>query len=153
MEIDVVDYRDIKCNKDWSGKYSRIAPLRILSFDIECLPDKGKFPTPDKDRVIQIGNICQVMGEEEPYVRNIFTLNTCAPIVGTNVFSFRKEEDMLLAWREFVRLVDPDILTGYNIINFDITYIVARGEALSIPSFPYFGRVRDIPTRIKDTMV
>jgi DNA polymerase delta subunit 1 len=31
---------------------------------------------------------------------------------------------MLMAWKEFVLLVDPDILTGYNIINFDITYIV-----------------------------
>ena len=64
------------------------------------------------------------MGHEEPYVRNIFTLDTCAPIVGTQVFSFKKEEDMLVAWREFVRLVDPDILSGYNIINFDIPYII-----------------------------
>lgn len=60
---------------------------------------------------------------------------------------------MLVAWREFLRIVDPDILTGYNIINFDFPYIVSRGEALQIPTFPYFGRVKDIPTRVKDTMV
>lgn len=60
---------------------------------------------------------------------------------------------MLTAWREFVKLVDPDILTGYNIINFDITYIVSRGDALKIPSFPYFGRVKDVATKIRDTMV
>lgn len=60
---------------------------------------------------------------------------------------------MLVAWREFVKLVDPDILTGYNIVNFDITYIIGRGEALGIPTFPYFGRVRDIPTRVKESMV
>lgn len=52
MEIDVWDYHDIKCHKECEGEYQKIAPLRILSFDIECLPDKGKFPTPDKDRVI-----------------------------------------------------------------------------------------------------
>ena len=40
---------------------------------------------------------------------------------------------MLTAWREFVKLVDPDILTGYNIVNFDITYLVSRGDALKIP--------------------
>ena len=97
--------------------------------------------------------MCQILGEDEPYIRNIFTLNTCAPIVGTQVFSFMREEDMLLAWREFVRLVDPDIITGYNIINFDIPYIVSRGETLAIPTFPYFGRVKDIPTRVRDSTV
>ena len=72
------------------------------------------------------------MGIDEPYIRNIFTLNTCAPIVGSSVFSFKSEADLLVAWREFVRLVDPDILTGYNIINFDIPYIIGRSEALHI---------------------
>ena len=60
---------------------------------------------------------------------------------------------MLVAWREFLRLVDPDILTGYNIINFDWPYIVSRGEALRIPTFPYFGRVKDVPTKVRDSMV
>ena len=51
---------------------------------------------------------------------------------------------MLVAWRDFVKLVDPDIITGYNIINFDITYIVARGEYLGLPNYPYFGRLKDV---------
>jgi DNA polymerase delta subunit 1 len=50
----------------------------------------------------------------------------------SQVYSFAKEEDLLVAWREFVRLVDPDILTGFNIINFDIPYILLRGETLQI---------------------
>ena len=29
------------------GVKSDIAPLRIMSFDIECMAAKGKFPTPD----------------------------------------------------------------------------------------------------------
>ena len=62
MEIDVQDYSKIICHKDCEGKYQKVAPLRILSFDIECLPDQGKFPTPDKDRCIQIGNVCNILG-------------------------------------------------------------------------------------------
>lgn len=31
---------------------SKIAPLRIMSFDIECQASKGKFPTPNQDPVI-----------------------------------------------------------------------------------------------------
>ena len=52
MEIDVLDYNSVICHEKCEGEYQRIAPLRILSFDIECLPDCGKFPTPDKDRLI-----------------------------------------------------------------------------------------------------
>ena len=33
---------------------------------------------------------------------------------------------MLTKWRDFVIAVDPDIITGYNIVNFDFTYIIER---------------------------
>lgn len=117
MEIDVWDSAGMECHSSCEGKYSKLAPLRILSFDIECLPVDGKFPTPDKNPVIMIGNIVQVLGKghEEPIIRNVFTLESCAQIVGTKVFTFKNEEDMLVAWREFVRLADPDVFTGYNI--------------------------------------
>jgi len=37
---------------------------------------------------------------------------------------------MLRGWRDFVRDVDPDIITGYNIVNFDLPYIIERAEFL-----------------------
>lgn len=43
---------------------------------------------------------------------------------------------MLRAWRDFVREVDPDIITGYNIVNFDLPYIINRAEFLKEPNFP-----------------
>ena len=43
IELDVEDFNDIEC-LPCEGDYSKIAPLRILSFDIECSADKGKFP-------------------------------------------------------------------------------------------------------------
>jgi DNA polymerase delta subunit 1 len=64
--------------------------------------------------VIQIANIVKVLGEKEPFVRNIFTLKSCAPIVGSRVFSFDTEKELLTAWRDFVQQVDPDFITGYN---------------------------------------
>ena len=39
------------------GEWSTIAPIRILSFDIECAGRKGIFPEPEKDPVIQIANM------------------------------------------------------------------------------------------------
>jgi DNA polymerase delta subunit 1 len=83
LEVDVYDYRNIVFYPRCEGEHSRIAPVRILSFDIECLSKKGKFPVPEQDPIIQIANVCQIYGEDEPFARNVFTLNTCAPIVGT----------------------------------------------------------------------
>ncbi len=100
-------------------EWSKIAPLRILSFDIECAGRKGVFPEPSVDPVIQIANMVTRQGESTPFVKNVFTLNTCSHIVGSQVLSFNKELDMLEAWTKFVQEVDPDVVIGYNIANFD----------------------------------
>lgn len=76
IEIDILDYRNI--NVVPLKQNSKIAPLRILSFDIEVSTDGIKFPTPNKDGVIAIANIVKVQGQSEPFVRNVFTLKSCA---------------------------------------------------------------------------
>jgi DNA polymerase delta subunit 1 len=57
LELDVYDYKSIVVHK-CENEYARIAPLRILSFDIECLSERGKFPTAENDPIIQIANMC-----------------------------------------------------------------------------------------------
>ena len=42
------------------------------------------------------------------------------------------------------------MITGYNIVNFDLPYLLNRAVALKIKSFPYFGRMKGFPTKIKD---
>lgn len=61
IEFDVFNYNDVEC-LPCDGKYSKIAPLRILSFDIECAAQAGKFPTANCDPVIQIANIVKIHG-------------------------------------------------------------------------------------------
>ena len=46
--------------------------------------------------------------------------------------------------------VDPDILTGYNINNFDLPYLLERAGALRVPTFPYLGRIVKEKTVIKE---
>ena len=86
---------DLFCDKYFLGDWDKIAPLRILSFDIECAGRKGIFPEPDKDPVIQIANMVIKQGEKDPFIRNVFTLNTCAPVVGCEILSYQKEQDLL----------------------------------------------------------
>ncbi|KAL0270218.1 UNVERIFIED_CONTAM: hypothetical protein PYX00_007691 [Menopon gallinae] len=135
------------------GEWSKVAPFRILSFDIECAGRKGIFPEANHDPVIQIANMCIKQGSPEPFIRNIFTLNTCAPIVGSQVYCFEKETDLLKRWAEFVREVDPDIITGYNINNFDFPYLIDRAKHLKVNEFPYLGRIKDVVSVVKDSVL
>ncbi|KAJ4306597.1 DNA-directed DNA polymerase delta [Collariella sp. IMI 366227] len=136
-----MSYRDLISHKP-VGEWSKMAPLRILSFDIECAGRKGIFPEANHDSVIQIANIVTKYGDKKPFVRNVFCLDTTSPIVATQVMSFDKEEKMLSSWRDFLEKVDPDIITGYNIANFDFPYLLDRAKALKVKDFEYWSRTR-----------
>ncbi|KAJ8024189.1 DNA polymerase delta catalytic subunit [Holothuria leucospilota] len=133
------------------GEWQEVAPFRILSFDIECAGRKGIFPEPEKDPVIQIANMVIRQGEKDPFVRNIFTLKKCAPIIGSQVRCFEKESDLLQAWSDFIVQVDPDLITGYNTQNFDFPYLINRAAALRVNNFPFFSRIQGMKNLIKDS--
>jgi DNA polymerase delta subunit 1 len=128
----------------------------VLSFDIECQGRKGHFPEAEKDPVIQIGNTVTVYGEKTPVVQNVFTLKGCLPIVGAQVISSETEVEMLMKWRSFLEACDPDVITGYNVQNFDIPYLLDRAETLGkkskgISNFALWGRIRNNKAKMRDT--
>jgi DNA polymerase delta subunit 1 len=69
-------------------------------------------------------------------------LNTCSHIVGSQVISFEDESELLAHWRDFVEEVDPDVIIGYNIANFDLPYLMDRARNLELQRFPYLGRLK-----------
>jgi DNA polymerase delta subunit 1 len=115
--------------------YDGIAPLRVLSFDIECAADPGVFPTPDKNPIIQIACICKEQGSMEPCAKICFNLGSCSPVRGAEIVECADEATLLKRWADFVREIDPDILTGYNIQNFDIPYIMDRAKVLKVGDY------------------
>jgi DNA polymerase delta subunit 1 len=128
-----------------------MAPLRILSFDIECAGRKGVFPEANQDPVIQIANIVTRYGEKKPFVRNVFCLDKTSTIVNTQIFEFEREEQMLSKWRDFLEEVDPDIIIGYNICNFDFPYLLDRAKHLKIGDFDHWTRLKSMRSVAKET--
>ena len=59
------------------------------------------------DPVIQIASMVSVVGRPTPVVRNVMTLDTCAPIAGAEVMSFADEKALLRRWRDLVIEADP----------------------------------------------
>lgn len=110
------------------------APLYIASFDIECTSLDGSFPKPERpeDKIIQIGTTVYKYSQKEPSYKFIFTLGECDPIEGSHVVSCKTEKELLMKWFQLIRMLDPDILTGYNIWGFDWVYIQKRCKLLHL---------------------
>ena len=85
----------VKISLGAEGEWSKTAPLRVLSFDIECAARKGHFPSPQHDPIIQIANIVKVQGKDNKIIaRNVFNLNSCASIAGAHVLTFDTEKQV-----------------------------------------------------------
>ncbi|OAQ85492.1 DNA polymerase delta catalytic subunit [Purpureocillium lilacinum] len=143
-------YLDLVAHKP-DGEWAKMAPLRIMSFDIECAGRKGIFPEANHDPVIQIANVVTRYGEKKPFIRNVFCLDTTSSIVATHILEFEKEERMLKSWQEFMLSVDPDIIIGYNIANFDFPYLLDRAKHLKVNGFEYWSRIPSEPSRVRET--
>jgi DNA polymerase I len=99
------------------------APLRFMSFDIECLPDQGEMPKAEKSPVILISMAF------EP----LYQGNKTMVLVGKSIDCHRSdtracqdEYDLLAQFVAIVRDYNPDILAGYNSNEFDFPYLQER---------------------------
>jgi DNA polymerase delta subunit 1 len=146
-----IDCGDLQAHPVDDERWAHLAPLRLLSFDIECAGRPGIFPEPSVDPVIQIANYCTVQGQDGRSLADVvFVLDTCPPIAGCDVRCYRTERELLTAWSRFVQTIDPDLFTGYNIVNFDLGYLKARAEALKLRDFDKLTRVLAKRMSVKD---
>ncbi len=99
--------------------------LRFLSFDIENSIEHEFIYT-----------ICSVVEED-----GIF--RACEPIVG-------KEEDIISKFAEIIRKEDPDVITGYNIDNYDIRKIIERAQVRKMKDALPWGRDLGQPRVVND---
>ncbi len=126
-------YCDIELRVDWRDivpiEKDTNAPLRILSFDIECYSsDKDKFPQAKNkaDCIFQIGSTYTYLNESVPYRQHIVCLRETDPIDGSIVEWYNNEREMVQAWIKELISQDCDIITGWNIFGFDEGYIYDR---------------------------
>lgn len=90
-------------------------PMKIMSFDLENSVEHD-----------YIYCICAVISEKGK-------LRECEPITGT-------EEEIITKFGELIRSEDPDVLTGYNIDNYDIKKIKERADAIKLQDAMPWGR-------------
>ena len=89
-------------------------------------------PQNPEDKIFQISCILYRFGDEESQMRN-FLLSLGDPdekIVGENttVIRFESEYNLLLGFTEFINKHAPNIISGYNILGFDVPYMIERAK-------------------------
>ena len=67
------------------------------------------------------------------------------------VYSYEDEAEMLYDWSKYIIACDPDIITGYNIQNFDIDYLMKRAKVLKVTDFALLGRIKGEKARSENT--
>ena len=117
------------------------APLRIMSFDIECYSSTGAFPDPKNphDVIFQIGMTTKEFGKGDEFLdRKCLCLKETA---GPDVECFETEKELLKAFEKYMIKIDPDILTGWNIFGFDLEFLIIRAT-IHCGLSPVWGRIR-----------
>jgi DNA polymerase elongation subunit (family B) len=122
-----------------------IAPLKIMSFDIECYSSTGAFPSPSNlnDVVFQIGMTTREFGRDSPPARKCLCLKQTD---GPDCESFTSEHDLIERFSEYLAQVDPDIITGWNIFGFDLEYLYKRAMRNGVETL--WGRRTDVPSEL-----
>jgi len=141
------------CDKEYNVKWKGIfnadentvgLPL-IMGFDIEVnstnptVMPKAKNPG---DKVFQISCIFNREGRTDCESYLLTLAEADQQTVGENIkiISCKTEAELLISFTELVRNKKPNIITGYNILGFDIQYMIDRAKFnLCISKFDQIG--------------
>lgn len=145
------DYEYIVSYKDLHKVHDKemIPKPYMMSFDIEVNSSNiNMFPSAEKpgDKVFQISCIFSRQSEEN-YKKILLTLGTpLQKSVGNDVIiqTFKTEHHLLIGFSKLVTEENPQILIGYNILGFDLPYLINRSKLHHITNeFNTMGCIKD----------
>lgn len=132
-EINEYSYCDLTYSVFWKDikpaeNDNRMAPFKIMGYDIECVSCDENFPQATRitDKIIQIGITMYRYGSMNCYDQHILTLKKCAKIKNANVECYKTEKGLIKGFAKKIRELRPDFKVGYNNFGFDDKYIYDR---------------------------
>ncbi|MBU0530862.1 MAG: DNA-directed DNA polymerase, partial [Nanoarchaeota archaeon] len=116
-----------------SSKRIEDVDFKLLAFDIECISSAGGVPDPKKDPVIMVA-----FNFSHPYKGKKKLVISTRPDI--EVMNFTSEKEMLEGFVNIINEYDPDVITGFNVNNFDLPYMLERMQKEGVR--PVFGRCK-----------
>ena len=126
----VCDYTKIASSKSKFAS-KNVNPL-IMSFDIEAYSHSpGKFPNADhpQDKVFMIS--CVFIRNSGDGVEREVLLTLGNPRdedVGAECIRFKSEGSLIEGFSQIIQDENPQVITGWNILGFDIEYLIKRSK-------------------------
>ena len=103
------------------------------------------FPKLEGDKVTFIGSTIIAYGQEDISLNHCIVLGGCDPVDNTIIESYETEQEVLLAWTNFIQREDPDIIIGYNTFGFDYQFMFKRSmETCCVDDFLLLSRNKDM---------
>jgi DNA polymerase elongation subunit (family B) len=126
----ICSFTQLMKTKDDKIKTLPIVYPKVLSFDNEAYSSvENSMPNSKKpeDKVFQIGcTLLEQNGKNKTYKKYLLSLGEPSPIDGVIVKHFKTEYKLYVGFMELIKETDPDIIIGYNIFGWDITYMNDR---------------------------
>jgi len=131
------------CDHEYKVKWKHLSPVekytvprpKIMGFDIEVnSTNPSAMPKAEKpgDKVFQISCVIAREGAHpDEYDKHIHTLgDPDQSTTGDDVIIhlYNTEAALLEGFKTFIREQNPNIIVGYNILGFDIPYMIARAK-------------------------
>jgi DNA polymerase elongation subunit (family B) len=134
---DKITLCDLEYKVNWKNmkKHDRatVGLPKIMGFDIEVnSSNPSAMPKAEKpeDKIFQISCIFSREGSNE-HESHLLTLgDPIESIVGEEVIihRFLNEAELIVGFTELIRKENPNVIVGYNILNFDIPYMIERSK-------------------------
>jgi len=128
---------DFSLTKNW-----KVSP-RILAFDIETYssnPNAMPNELNPKDKAYMISCIYQELGKPETQKRYGIIIGKCNRIEGCEIICINNESQLGDAMTNIINELDPEIITGYNILSYDYPYLNERRKMKENSNWHVCGR-------------
>ena len=128
---------------DQNESASWVSNPRLLAFDIETYTNNHRaMPNSlDAKHVVYLNSlIYQEVGRPETLKKYIIIMGECNEIEGVTILKAETEYDIVRLMCQVVEDLDPEILTGYNILSYDYPYLDTR-ISNRMQDWPHIGRL------------
>lgn len=125
-------YLEFKNAQLRSGEYQ--PSLTAVSLDIECAMDGELFSVglATSTEVSRSGIDQAIEGATDTVILEVLMIGEPQTACETNIVWFNDEKALLLGLCQRIKAIDPDLIIGWNVINFDMRILVERAEKHNI---------------------